>query len=85
MLLCASNNNTIITADMNLDLLKIGERKKFQAYFDLFVIYDLFPQIMYPSWVAQVSRTALREIKRGPYQNDSDINWSNVLPVEIHK
>ena len=32
MLLCENNSNTVITTDMNLDLLKIDERKKFQAY-----------------------------------------------------
>ena len=34
---CRNNYNTVITGDTNLDLLKIDEREKFQAYFDLFV------------------------------------------------
>ena len=29
--LCKNNKNTVITGDMNLDLLKIDEREKFQA------------------------------------------------------
>ena len=33
--LCKNNNNTVITGDMNPYLLKIDEREKFQAYFDL--------------------------------------------------
>ena len=40
--LCKKNNNTVITGDMNLDLLKIDEREKFQAYFDLFVTHRIF-------------------------------------------
>ena len=36
MLLCENNSNTVNAADINLELLKIDERKKFQAYFDFF-------------------------------------------------
>ena len=39
---------------MNLDLLKIDEREKFQAYFDLFVTHSFFLQIMYPARISQV-------------------------------
>ena len=43
MLLCEIKSNTVITADMNLELLKIDECKKFQAYFDFFVMQNFFP------------------------------------------
>ena len=49
-----NNNNSGITEDMNLDLLKIDEREKFQAYFDLFVTNTFFPQIMYPTRTSKV-------------------------------
>ena len=52
--LCKNNNNTVITGDMNLDLLKIDEREKFQAYFDIFVTNSFFPQIMYPTRISKV-------------------------------
>ena len=39
---------------MNLDLPKIDEREKFQAYFDLFVTNSFFPQIMYPTRISKV-------------------------------
>ena len=39
---------------MNLDLLKIDEKEKFQAYFDLFVTNSFFPQIMYPTIISKV-------------------------------
>ena len=52
--LCKNNNNTVITGDMNLDLLKIDERENFQAYFDLFVTSSFFPQIMYPTRIYKV-------------------------------
>ena len=40
--LCRNNYNTVITGDMNLDLLKIDEGQKFQTYFDLFVTNSFF-------------------------------------------
>ena len=52
--ICRNNYNTVITGDMNLDLLKIDEREKFQAYFDLFVTHSFFPHIMYPTRISKV-------------------------------
>ena len=65
--LCKNNNNTVITGDMNLDLLKIDEREKFQAYFDLFVTYSFFPQIMYPTRISQVQSHRSARNKRKNY------------------
>ena len=65
--LCKNNNNTVITGDMSLDLLKIDEREKFQAYFDLFVTHSFFPQIMYPTRISQVQSHRSARNKRKNY------------------
>ena len=49
---------------MNLELLKIDEREKFQEYFDLFVTNSFFPQIMYPTRISKVqSRRSARNTR----------------------
>ena len=65
--LCKNNNNAVINGDMNLDLLKIYEREKFQAYFDLFVTHSFFPQIMYPTRISQVQSHRSARNKRKNY------------------
>ena len=54
--LAKANLNSIITGDLNLDLLKIEEREKIQSYFDLFVTQGFFPQISLPTRVSVIEK-----------------------------
>ena len=61
--LCRNKYNTFITGDMNLDLLKIDEREKFQAYFDLFVTNSFFfHKSCIPPEYLKYNRIALPEV-----------------------
>ena len=62
--LAKANLNSIITGDLNLDLLKIEEREKIQSYFDLFVTQGFFPQISLPTRVSVIEKKVTKRQQR---------------------
>ena len=56
------NTETIIVGDMNIDLLKINDRTKYQEYFDLLINNSFIPQINLPTRFGRKNATLIDHI-----------------------
>ena len=64
-----SSTDVLMAGDLNIDLLKIGEREKFSEYLDLLLGSGLLPQISIPTRFSKKNATLLDHIF-SRFQND---------------
>ena len=57
-----SSADVLVVGDLNIDLLKVGEREKFSEYLDLFLGKGLLPQISIPTRFSKKNATLLDHI-----------------------
>ena len=56
------NQNILLAADLNIDLLKINEKEKYANFLDLMLEYGLFPKITMPTRFAKKSASLIDQI-----------------------
>ena len=68
--LSKSNQNVLIAADLNIDLLKINEKEKYANFLDLMLEYNFYPKITMPTRFAKKSASLIDQIFiKSKYQN----------------
>ena len=82
--LSKGNNEAVLVGDMNIDLLKIGERDKYSEYLDLVINNGFLPQINLPTRFARKSASLLDHIFCKLTRNSSiNSNRSGILISNI--